>query len=85
MQVTQEDINFAKCLEKESTKALEKYARANPETFKKFLEVWDSANEINRKAIMYKLISMNKLINANHWLKKHEQPKENGGTKDETN
>ena len=80
MHITQEDIDFAKCLEKESTKALEKYARANPETFKKFLEVWDGTDEINHKAIMYKLIAMNRLVNAklkskaNHWLKKHEQP-----------
>lgn len=80
MLITQEDIDFAKCLEKESVEALEKYARTNPETFKKFLEVWDSADEINRKAILYKLISINKLVNAklkskaNHWLKKHELP-----------
>ena len=90
MLITQEDINFAKCLEKESTKALDKYARANPETFKKFIEVWDNTDEINRKAILYKLIAMNKIVNnkikikARRWLDQHK-PQENGGTEDEAN
>jgi len=80
MQITQEDIDFAKCLEKNSTKALENYARENPQLFKKFLDVWDSTDEINHKAILYKLIAMNKLVNAKlkskarHWLRKHEMP-----------
>jgi hypothetical protein len=78
MIITQEDIDFAKCLEKESIEALDNYARKNK--LNKFLEVWDSADEINRKAILYKLISINKLVNAKlkskakRWLKKHELP-----------
>ena len=80
MLITQEDIDFSKCLEKESIKALDKYARANPKTFEKFLKTWEEADEITRKAIMYKLISINKLVNAklkskaNRWLKKHSLP-----------
>lgn len=80
MLITKEDVDFAKVLEKNSTKALEDYARKYPDTFKKFLEIWDSTDEINHKAILYKLISMNKLVNAKlkskakHWLKKHEMP-----------
>lgn len=78
MFITQEDIDFAKCLEKESVEELGKYAEEKK--LDKFLETWNGADAINRKAILYKLISINRLVNAklkskaNRWLKKHRLP-----------